>query len=112
MTIFSMIRDINGYNGFGLPFAYDNEQTTLASNVEQHFTIPANYEYWIAVFSVEPGSNVFIANNATAEVPGSSFAATASQLLPQARLVKGGDVLSFITPDTAAYVGVSLYAIS
>lgn len=114
-TLFNMIRDINGYNGFGLPFSDTGFQTTLAQNVAQPYTIPlsisANYSKYIAIFSFDPGLRIFVANNTTAEVPGSSFASTVSELNPTARLVKGGDVLSFITPDTAAYVNVKLYAI-
>ena len=99
-TKFNLTKDIAGYNGFGLPFAADGESTTLAANAEQHFTVPANYEWWIAIFSYTPGASVWVANNTTAAVPGGSFATTSSELNPAARLVKSGDVLSCITADT------------
>jgi hypothetical protein len=110
-TKFNMTRDINGYNGFGLMFAGDNYATTLATGVEQTLTVPDNYNNWLAVFSFEPGSTVYISRNATATVPGGSFALTTSQLIPTARQVQGGDVLHFITNDTTAAVGVSFYAL-
>jgi len=111
-TKFVLTRDINGYNAFGVTFAENNYQTNLATNTAQSLTVPSNFQTWLAIFAIEPGSNVFIANNATAVVPGSSFAETNTQYIPTARQVSGGDVLSFITPDTSAYVGVSLYAIA
>lgn len=111
-TIFNMTRDINGFNGFGLEFADDNQKTTLAVGVEQHFTVSSNYSTWLAVFSFEPGSSVWVANNETAAVPSGSFSSTDSQLNPSARKVFGGDVLSFISNNTTAEIGVSLYAIS
>lgn len=111
-TQFNMTRDINGYNGFGVLFPFDNFQTTLAANTEQHVTVPANYEKWIAIFSFSPGSNIWVANNATATVPGASFASNLSQLNPVARMVSADDVLSFITADsTSPYVNVSFYAL-
>lgn len=110
-TLLNMGRDVQGYNAYAPQFSVDGQSTNLAANAEQHFTIPGNYENWIAVFSYEPGSNIWVANNTTAAVPSGSFAATVSQLNPAARAVKANDVLSFITADTAAFVGVSLYAV-
>jgi len=101
-TKFLMTRDVSGDNGFGLPFAQDAWNTYLAANAEQNFTVPANYEWWIAIFSYTPGSNIWVADNTTAAVAGSSFATTTSELNPAARLVKSGDVLSFITADTTS----------
>ncbi len=109
-TKFILTRDINGYNGFGLPFAFDNYQTTLAANVAQTITVPSNFGTWIAIFSFSPGTNVWVANNDTAEIPGASFASSLSQLNPVAREVHAGDVLSFITAEsTNPYVNVALY---
>lgn len=113
---FILTRDINSYNGFGLPISdVDNWSTTLAANVAQTTTVPsmpfANCSGWIAVFSYSPGASVFVANNATATIPTSSFGATTSQLNPVGRFVKAGDVLSFITADTTDFVQVSFYAV-
>ncbi len=111
-TKFNMTRDINGYNGFGLKFADDSYQTTLAANVAQTLTVPSNYPNWIAIFVVSPGSNIWIANNDEATVPGGSFLQDSSELNPVARQVKSGDILSFITADaTNPYVNVLFYII-
>lgn len=110
-TPFSLTRDINGYNGFGLAFSDTNNQVTLAASVEQHFTIPSDAPYYLIIFGIEPGAAIWVANNATATLPSGSIAGTLSQLNPSARFVKGGDVISMITPDTTAEVGVSIYAL-
>lgn len=120
-TKFNMLRDINGYNGFGLQFSDDNFKTILAANTEQHFTVPSamtmgangisTSALYIAIFSYDPGSSVWVANNTTAAVASGSFTNTLSQLNPTARLVKGADVLSFITANTNVNVCVSLYCI-
>jgi hypothetical protein len=112
-TKFNMIRDINGYNGFGIPFADDKYSATIAQNVAQVLSVPSNFKNWLAIFCIEPGSRVWIANNHDATVPvGASFAATNSELNVPAKYVKSGDILSFITPDVTADVGVMFYALS
>jgi hypothetical protein len=108
-TRFGMIRDINGYNGFGLIFADDKYNTTLAAGVAQTLTIPSNAAKWLAILAYEPGGTVWVANNATAALPGGSMASATSELNPTARLVKAGDVLSFITSDTTLGIGITLY---
>ena len=114
MTFFSMSRDINGYVGFGLPFSNEKYNTILSSGSAQTLTVPsssnATYQKVLAVFSFEPGSVVWVSNNETAAVPGSSFASATSELNPAARLVNAGDVLSFITDNTTSEVGVTFYA--
>ncbi len=121
-TKFNLTRDINGYNGFGVKFSDQKYSTTLATGVTQSLTVPNNMgmggngiytkPVYIAIFSFTPGANVFVANNLTAASPGAAFAASNAELNPAARQVEGGDVLSFITPDTAAYITVSFYVIS
>lgn len=113
-TKFSMTRDINGYNGFGLMFSDTNYKTTLSAGAEQHFTVPMNPngKDWLAIFSLQEGFSIWVDNNHTASVPTGSFAATTSQRNPAGRQVKGGDVLSFITPATTADVGVSFYELA
>ena len=122
-TPWSMTRDINGYNGFGLAFSLDKYSATIATSTDTTLTVPSagplgsgtsstSTNKYIAIFSYEPGSSVWVAVNATAAVPaGASFAATTSELLPTARYVKGGDVLHFITGDTSATVGVTFYVL-
>jgi hypothetical protein len=108
---FSMTRDINGYNGFGLVQSNNCVDTQLAATVAQSTTVPNDYEYYLAIFYYESGSNVFVSNTGTADLPGSSFASTDSVLNPAAWLVKKDTTLSFITRDTNADVTVAYYAI-
>lgn len=108
-TLFNNLRDDSGQNSFGLQFAVDGFQTELAAGVAQSFTVPANYPKWAMITSVEPGAAVWVADNVAATVPASSFAATTSELNPGTKVVYSGDVISFITSDVTAQVGVSLY---
>mgnify|MGYP001616292505 CR=1 FL=1 len=88
------------------------QNTTLAVGVAQNFTVPSAYSYYQINFSFDPGLRVFVSyNGSSAVLPSSSFASSNSELLPASRTVKAGTVISFITPDTTAYVGASLYGI-
>jgi len=98
-TKFSMTRDINGYNGFGILPTYDTYNGALAANVAQTITVPANYPNWIAIFSFSPGASCFVAINDTAVVPVAGPNASSSVLNPSARQVKAGDTISIITGD-------------
>ena len=112
-TQFILSRDINGYNGFGLMFADDKYSVELDAGVAATFTIPSSHPNWIVIFSFETGSDIWVASNAAAEVPaGNTIVATTSEHNPVARKVKAGDVLSLITSDTTAVVGITLYTVS
>ncbi len=119
---FSMTRDINGYNGFGLQFTDTAYSATLAATTDTTLIVPSsdsmggasfppdNKPRLIAIFSFDPGEAVWVANGATASDPaGATFAATASSLNPAAREVKGGDVLHFYTTAANVVVGVEFY---
>lgn len=111
-----MVRDVNGYITYGIPFAdSSNVQTTLAADIEQTTTVPtspfADTPNILAVISPAKGSDVWVSVNATATLPSSSFSSTASQMNPASRYVKAGDVLHFITSDSSAQLGVSYYAV-
>ena len=124
MTLpFSLTRDVNGYNGFGLQFSDTKFNATIAQSTDTTLTIGGNavmggiaqpsVNKYIAIFSYEPGSQVWVADNATAAIPaGASFASTTSELNPSARVVNAGDVVHFFTPDSGgANVSVILYAL-
>lgn len=121
-TNFSMTRDVNGYNGFGLPFSIQKYSANLPQDIDTTVAVPlqnpmgstsSTYSNkYIAIFEYEPGASVFVANNQTAQVPaGSSFALTTSDMNPAARYVSAGDTLHFYTHDTNAYVTVLFYAL-
>jgi len=107
---FNSFRDQAGNAAYAPQFTSDNYNVQLAESIAQSLTVPSNFNQWVAVFSFDPGLRIFVANNTTATVPGSSFAQSASQLNPGARVVNAGDVLSFITPDVSAFITVSFYA--
>lgn len=122
ITPFNMTRDINGYNGFGLPFSSSKYSATLAQDTDTTLVVPLSAAMgaptatqknkYIAIFSFEPGAQVWVANNATAAKPvAASFATVSSELNPSARYVEAGDTLHFLTPDTTANVGVTFYAL-
>lgn len=121
-TPFSMTRDINGSNGFGIQFAVDNYSATLSATTDTTLACPSTsslggassqtHNKFLAIFSYTPGASVWVANNATAAVPAeATFASTTSTLNPSARQVQAGDTLHFYTADTGASVGVTFYAL-
>jgi hypothetical protein len=113
-TLMSIVKDINGIPTYATSFAQDAFSTTLAAGVEQHFTVNANYPRWVAIFSFvtsDAGTQVWVADNVTATVPGASFASTLSEGNPSARIVGAGDILSFITNATTAEVSCVLFAL-
>lgn len=124
MTIANMTRDVTGAVAFGLPFTTQNYSATLAVTTDTTLVVPSTPALgninlngtaatnWMAIFTFEPGSAVWVANNATAAIPaGASFAATNSQLNPAVRYVKGGDVLHFYTAGTGIEVSVLFYSL-
>ncbi len=115
-TKLCMIRDINGYNSFGLTFTDTAYSFTLDQGVRKSLTVPycteTTYKNLLAVFSFEPGSKVWVALNNNATLPGFAVVSTHSELNPSGRLVQGGDLLSFVSGDTLTEVGVTFYAAS
>ena len=97
-----------------IPFSDTTVRLALATNTVQTFTVPGtNKDKFQAVFSYICTANVFIGYNFTPTVPpaGLQESTGIEEFRPDCRYVKGGDVLSFITPDASAYVGVSLLSI-
>lgn len=113
MTKLAMIRDINGYPIYQLPFPTVKKSATItAVGGEQTITVPGGVSSsnFSAVIRYEPGTTVWCALNATAAVPvGATFANTTSCLNYPGTQVTTGDVLHFITADASADVGVEFY---
>lgn len=113
-TLLEFGRDVQGYNAYAPATAADKWSATIASGTATSITVPANYSTWVAVFSYQSGTDIWVdLTGATAAVPGgSTLAKTTAELNPAARTVYAGNSISIITDDTTADVGIALYAIT
>ena len=104
------------YNGT-FPFSDTTVQIALAANTALTYTIPGdNTIRYRCEFSYADSTNVWVGYNATATVPVAGAVTTVTntsiELNPgrygQARYVRGGDVLSFISGAVVSNMGFSL----
>lgn len=123
-TQYNIDKNISGQNGFGLPFCDTIFTATLAVATDTALAVPATaafgvpssnqFNKWVAVIKYArsaAASAVFVAVNATAAVPaGAAFAASTSEIEPDAKHVKTGDTLHFFCA-AAANVSVAFYAV-
>ena len=110
---FNMIKDLGGYNGFGIQPTTDIFNGSLAANVAQSITVPSNHPNWIAIFTYAPGATIWVNFTTTATVPTGTVGASSNTLNPSARLVTKGQTLSLITADiTNPWVNVELQVIA
>ncbi len=94
-----------------MPFSDTCAQINCAANVSESFTVPGNStQKFQAYFEYASNSNVFVRLNATPTIPAGGTVGTQqyNEFKPKKRYVRGGDVIHFITPDTNAYIGISL----
>jgi hypothetical protein len=109
-TKINLIRDINGFVTYGIETAYNKVSALIATTDDESFTVPSNYPYWLAIFSLPAGSEVWVSINNNAAAPSSGFSATDSELNPAVRYLKAGDVVNLLNPTAnSVRVGVSLY---
>ena len=123
-TSYNIDPNVQGVNGFGLPFCTQIFSAVLAVATDTTLTVPATaaigapssnrFNKWVAVIKYSrsnPANPVFVSVNATAAAPaGAPFAATTSEIEPDAKHCKTGDTLHFIC-GAAAYVTVAFYAV-
>jgi hypothetical protein len=117
-TQYNIYSYIKGINGFGLPFCDTIYTATLAANTVQTITVPGTAamgavgyttDKYVAIFSYTAA--IWVAVNATAAIPaGGTFALSTSELNPNAKYVRAGDVISIISVPGAS-VSVSIYSI-
>ncbi len=125
-TQYNLDKNLGFGNDFGTLFCDQIFTASLKAATEATLTVPASsamgmpasnqFNKWIAVMkyaraTLTPGNPVYVAKNATAAVPaGSTFAASTSEIEPQAKHVKTGDTLHFICAGVAD-VSVAFYAV-
>lgn len=107
-------RDVQGYNAYAPYFPLDAYSATITSGSAESVTVPSNANIWIAVFSYQPGSDIWVSVNNTASNPaGGTFASTTSILLPAQLTVNAGNTISCYNNNaTSQDVGISFYAIA
>lgn len=94
-----------------MPFSDVCGQFNLAANTPQTWTVPGlSGSKYQAYFEYASNSNVFVCNNGTAAAPGGGAQTSQpyNEFKPKKRYVTAGDVLSLVTPDPTAFVGLSL----
>lgn len=106
-------RDVQGFNAYAPKTATNKWSATITNGAATSITVPSNAAVWIAVFSFQPGTNIWVdLTGATAIIPvGATLAPTTSELNPAARTVLAAGIISIITDNTSADVGVMLYAL-
>lgn len=114
MTKLNFARDVQGFNSYAPEFSANKFSATLAAAGNDTITVPSSFTNWVAGFSYQAASNIWVSVNGTAAAPaGATFAATSSQFVPGSLKVKAGDTINIKnTGAAAADVGVILYVIS
>ena len=105
----NLLRDASGQNTYAKEFSLKKNKlsTTLAKGIAQSVTVPSEHATYIALIYPGNGVTVWVSNNENATIPGPSFSITNSEPNPMSRLVRAGDVLSFITNYDAAEVWIA-----
>lgn len=113
MTILNLNTDAKGTNTYGrVPAATKHSAAITATAGEATITVPSSAKKWVAIFSYEPGSSVWVSVNTAAIVAvGTTFSATDSELNPVAYQLNAADVIHCLTSNVTASIGVSLYAL-
>ena len=97
-----------------ISFSDTDAQLYLTSSAPITYTLPGdNTHKYTVLFSYNAAANVFVGKGATPSIPTINTATTVANVeyRPDKRYAIGGDVLSFVTPDTAVYMGISVRSI-
>ena len=98
-----------------VPFSDVCAQFALDSGAELTFTIPGSAtQNYRCEFHYNSTSNIFVRLNGTVTVPGAGTVTTQqyNEFRTEIKYVKGGDVIHVITPDTTAYMSLSLMSLN
>ena len=85
-------------------------RTALRAGEAVSFTVPGDASVKLqALFSFNDDSNVYVGYNQAPTIPAPGVMATGQfvEFKPEKRILKGGDVIHFATPDPIAYFGIS-----
>ena len=97
------------------PFSDTCAQFALASGTAQTYTVPGNNtQKYRMIITFNAAANIFVGYKVAATYPSGGTNTTSGNIeyRPiEPKFVVGGDVISLKTPDTTAYVGLSLLAI-
>jgi len=112
-TLLRFGRDVQGMNAYAPQSAEDKWNVLLFNGIDASLTVPDNYPTWIAVFSYQPGTAVWVDfTGATAVAPTlQTLQPCTVEMNPAARTLNAGDNISMITSNAQAQVGVMLYAV-
>ena len=112
-TVLDFQNDVKGSNAYAPSPSTNLFSATLNNGAAASVTTPTgNFPYYVVSFSYQPGCNVWVSFTTTAAIPvGATFAANSSELNPGARRVLAGTVISLITDNVTADVGVAFYAV-
>jgi hypothetical protein len=97
-------------------FTDTDAQLGLTAGVALSWTVPGTGDQkFVLTFGTSSNANIFVGYNVTATFPAANTVTTTSRIefiTPDSqRYAIGGDVLSFITPDATAYMGISVRSI-
>lgn len=116
-TPYNISSTVKGVNGFGLGFCDTIYSVTLVAGTNAAVTTPGQgalgsigVDTFVAVFSYAPGATVWVALDATAQIPaGQTLMLTNSELNPSAKTVRAGDQINLISED-GGDVSIAFYA--
>lgn len=112
MTKLNLGADIGGKTAYAPKPSTLEYSVTLTSATAASITVPSTSQYYVASFSYQPGSTVWVSFTTTAAIPvGNTLSVTGSELLPSSRTVTAGTVISIITGTGPVDVGISFYEI-
>ena len=100
------------YNNFvdTTNFSDTSFRFTLTAGFEQSITVPgSSTDNLQALFGIAETDHIFVGYNFGASIPADNTHESVGQteMNPEKRFVKGGDVLYFLSPDTKAWLTVS-----
>lgn len=106
-------RDEQGFNAFAPPMSNNLWSAQIVSGTSTVFVVPSDAQNYVAVFSYQQGSDIWVSITGTAAGPaGGTFAQTGSMLQPaQLHVYAGTEISCYNNGSNNADVGVALYAI-